>query len=137
LRIEKWKAPHAPVPSHTPVLALQVVELSGREVEATQVGPPLHVLGAQVDPVKSQIDSTQLSATTYISEASADSAGIASCLRAAPHRSEVIRRKTDAQSPTALTVQGSRNGSYTACACNRIASYCAPLPLQVVELSQQ
>jgi hypothetical protein len=28
-----------------------------KEVEATQVGPPLHVLGAQVDPVKSQIDS--------------------------------------------------------------------------------
>jgi hypothetical protein len=47
--------PHAPVPSLTlhPVLPL-IVELSGREVEAAQVGPPLHVmLGAWVDPVKS------------------------------------------------------------------------------------
>jgi hypothetical protein len=53
----------------TPGVAIAVVELSEGK-DKTQVGPPLHVLGAQVDPVKSQIDSTQLSATTYIQEAS-------------------------------------------------------------------
>jgi hypothetical protein len=63
--IEKWKRT-ARASAVAPVLPLQVVELSEGEVEATQVGPPLYVLGAQVDPVKSQIDLMQLSATTYM-----------------------------------------------------------------------
>jgi hypothetical protein len=47
-RIEKWKRTARASAVRT-VLPLQVVEPSGREVEQ-QVGPPLHVLGAQVDP---------------------------------------------------------------------------------------
>jgi hypothetical protein len=102
--IEKWKrTARASAVAH-PVLPLQVVELS--EGRVTQVGPPLHVLGAQVDPVKSQIDSTQLSATTYISEASVYIQQVhASCLRAADTQIRSWHAQDGAQSLTALTVQ--------------------------------
>jgi hypothetical protein len=38
---------------HTGVTIARVIELSGREVGATQMGPPLHVLGAQGRSVRS------------------------------------------------------------------------------------
>jgi hypothetical protein len=107
VRGSKMEAHRTPVPSHTGV-AIASSGTVWKGVEEAQVGPPLHVLGAQVDPVKSQIDSTQLSATTYISEASVYIQQALHHARAADTQTRGWRRKTGAQSLTTLTVQGSK-----------------------------